>query len=569
VGGISLSYDKKKMVKEALDIIEACRISSGPRAAFCRQLNSITDTGRQDGNRALINMLHKQIDRTAAHLFSPTDLRFAIDFENNYPDDIIAKGKMAARVLTRDFERSDSDMMFAEGVFEALKYGVTILKQWVRQEGDDRVATYHQSLLMPWQFGVYREDVTDISKQPAVCETNLMTLPEVWNRIYHLPDAETLFARIKTHAQKGTSGDEYNSFFHQVLSTSTLNTGSTGMINPRPGGIVQLNNDPNYATMGPQVGVDMVRFHELWVWGEQDYTTVQIIEPDILVAPRYKRSNLLISGDTHSGLQPYRVIRPNQVHGYFWGRSEIIDLIEPQGLLATWCDDVKRLFGLQIDKIIAFMGFDGITDEIYDQMRGAGYMNGPPGAQVTDLTPKMPAESMQMIEFMIKTIQMLGGFENIMGGGGVPGIRSAAHADTAVKMGSPQLRDRSLLVERQCASAADLRLHLMEAKDPRRYWTDPSKPEETSFMLGDIPEDRRVVVDSHSSSPIFADNHEQLTAFGLKSGILDGESAIEMLPYPQKDLLIQRFRVKEEKQAKLIQEHPELLEAMAKRGGHH
>jgi hypothetical protein len=215
------------------------------------------------------------------------------------------------------------------------------------------------------------------------------------------------------------------------------------------------------------------------------------------------------------------------------------------------------------------MGFDGITDEIYDQMRGAGYMNGPPGAQVTDLTPKMPAESMQMIEFMIKTIQMLGGFENIMGGGGVPGIRSAAHADTAVKMGSPQLRDRSLLVERQCASAADLRLHLMEAKDPRRYWTDPSKPEETSFMLGDIPEDRRVVVDSHSSSPIFADNHEQLTAFGLKSGILDGESAIEMLPYPQKDLLIQRFRVKEEKQAKLIQEHPELLEAMAKRGGHH
>jgi hypothetical protein len=58
-----------------------------------------------------------------------------------------------------------------------------------------------------------------------------------------------------------------DSFFHQVLSSSQINTGVQSMTSPVPGGIVQLNNDPNYAMMGPTVAVDTVKFHELWVKG--------------------------------------------------------------------------------------------------------------------------------------------------------------------------------------------------------------------------------------------------------------------------------------------------------------
>ena len=73
-----------------------------------------------------------------------------------------------------------------------------------------------------------------------------------------------------------------------------------------------------------------------------------------MIAPRFKKSNLLISGDTHSRLHPYVLIQANEMQGYIWGRPEIADLIEPQGLLSTWCDDTRRLYGLQIDKILAF-----------------------------------------------------------------------------------------------------------------------------------------------------------------------------------------------------------------------
>ena len=139
-----------------------------------------------------------------------------------------------------------------------------------------------------------------------------------------------------------------------------------------------------------------------------------------------------------------------------------------------------------------------------------------------------------------------------------------------LKTASPRLRDRSLLVERQIAAAADTRLSLMEAKDPHNYWTDGSTMdtiEKSVFKLSDLPEDRRVAVDSHSGSPIFADDHTQLIFAGVQAGFIDGHTAIDILPYPKKDLLKQRLREKEEKEAALLQQHPELLAEMAKKGG--
>ncbi|MDE2472851.1 MAG: hypothetical protein KGL35_30070, partial [Bradyrhizobium sp.] len=110
-------------------------------------------------------------------------------------------------------------------------------------------------------------------------------------------------------------------------------------------------------------------------------------------------------------------------------------------------------------------------------------------------------------------------------------------------------------------------LSLLQAKDSRKYFTDPAQGPVQEFILHDLPEDRRVAVDSHSSSPIFSDDHQQLVAFGLKAGIVDGTSAIEMLPFPNKDMLARRFQEKQAAQAKFMQEHPELLAKGAK--GHH
>lgn len=559
-GGIPTN--ERRLISQVNEWIEQCRISVGARSGYYRLLNSIAETGRYDGQKALVNTLNKQLERVAANLYSPTSLKFDVDFEHPHPIEIYNQAREVAKVLTRQWDRTNTDILYGRGVFEGLKYGAAILKQWPATEGETETPVYNRKLVMPWNFGVYREDENDIDKQEILCETTSLTLAEVWQRICRFPDANRLYNRIKGNATAGgkTNGAAPTNFFHQVLSTSQIQTGVTSAT--MPGGLIQIANDPNYAIMGPVVAPDMVQLHELWVKDEDDYTTIQLIEPDILIAPHTfrsgddfvvsKKENLLIRG---SKMQPYRLIQPNEVSNWFWGRSELVDLIEPQMLLASWCDDARRLFGLQVDKILGFIGDAGITDERYDQFRAAGYIGLQQGSKIEDLTPKIPAELLPMIKWLLETINWLGNFPPVMQGMGEAGVRAQSHADTLVKTASPTLRDRSLLVERQCAQSADLTLAMMEAKDSRFYYTKADKPtdvDQTKFLLSQLPEDWRVIVDSHSSSPIFLDENTQLVFSAFKAGVVDAEYVIDNTPLPNKEVAKVRHREREMKNAQQL-----------------
>ena len=567
---------QKDLLVFAKELIEQCNVSVGMRSAYYQQLNMICETGRYDAAKSLINMLPNHLTRTADHLFSPIELKFTIDFGRPKRKLDYERAKAVAKELTRTWDRNGTDMTFGRGVKESLKYGAAILKQWTQVEGKDEQPNYYDKLVMPWQFGVYREDENRIDRQEALCETILLTGPEVWQRIWHFPDADKLYTKIMTNARSGTATAEPNSFFHSIVSANALQTNADGGGSAIPGGVVQLNNYPNYAIMGPVVAPEVVEAHELWVKDEDDYVTFLVIEPDILVAPRHKKANLL----GLQRVQPYRLIQPNEVTNWFWGRTELADLIEPQGLLATWCDDTRRLVSLQVDKILGISGDAGITDEIYAQMRLSGFMNLPAGASINDITPKLPAELIPMLKFCIETINTLGGFPEIMQGKGEPGVRAGSHANTLLKTASPSLRDRSVLVERQCATCADLTLQMMEAKDDEYYWLQADKPledvENSKFLLAELPGDWRVAIDSHSSSPIFADENAQLIFQARKMGTVTDEYVLDNMPFPNKEMARTQLREKEAKQAaqfkELLTMNPEVADKVLQKqiiGGRH
>jgi hypothetical protein len=549
----NIPKDTTELVSFAVDMIEKCRVSQANRAAYYRLLNAIAETGRPDnGGKAMINMMNAHLERTAAHMFSPIELKFDIDYDNVYPADILDKGKIFAKHITRHWERSGTDTLFGRGVYEALKYGACFMKQWATKEGDDADGEkfkFERRLVMPWNFGVYREDNNSLEEQDAMVETTLLTMPEVWSRIWNLPHAEKLYEQIKAASSTNQSMSQPDSYFHSVLSSSQLNT-NTGLqaaTRPIPGGIVQVSSDANQV-MGPSVAAETVMLHELWVKGENDWLTIQIIDPNILVTV-FKLTNLLIPG---SQLQPYRIIQANEVSNWLWGRSELVDLIEPQGWLTSMTEDARRLMGLQIDKFLGLVGDSGMTDETYAMARQAGYMNMPPASTITDLTPKFPPELLPMIKFALEMINTLGSFPEIMQGKGEAGVRAGVHANTLLKTASPTLRDRSLVVERQCAAHADLTASLMEAKDANFYWTDGKSQEtieKTRFLFSQLPDDWRVTVDSHSSSPIFMDESAQeIFQFG-KMGIVDGKYMIENSNIPDKEGAKTSFERKQETQA--------------------
>jgi hypothetical protein len=566
---ITVPTGQKDLLRFATELIEQCRVSVGSRGAYYRQLNVIAETGRYDNSKALINLLNSHLARAAAHIFSPVELKFSVDYDNLYPKRDLERAKVVAKQVTRQWDRSNTDALFGRGVFEALKYGACIMKQWVQSEGKEETPHYYAKLVMPWQFGVYNESENDIHRQIALCETSMLTLPEVWRRIWHMPKADKLFERISSHSSTGQAMSEQQSTFHQILSTSQLQTGVNGSTGARPGGIIQIGNDANFGIMGPQVAAATVQVHELWVQDDDDYTTILLIAPDIIISPPMmdgklmKKSNLL----GVPGVQPYRLIQPNEVTNWFWGRSELSDLIEPQAFLAMLCDDMRRLIGLQVDKIIFFSGENRITDELYGQMRAAGFGSLDSNTKVEDVTPKFPAELLEVIKYTEGEINTLGQFPDIMQGKGESGVRAGVHANTLLKTASPTLRDRSLLAERQCAVCADLTLTLKEAKDDSTYWTKADTPtdvNETQFRIVDLPADWRVTVDSHSSSPIFLDDNIQLIMAMHAKGIVQTDYVVDNVPMPNREEAkaqnAEAAKAKKQQIAELMQQNPEVAE---------
>lgn len=552
----------KELTKLSLELIDQCNNTRAQRAASYRQYGQWVESGqsRQSpagpfNTLALANMLYSHVDRLAAHLFSPTDLHFGIDFENNYPKNVLDRAGVAARLLSREWEASNIDLDFGHAVKESLYYGCSIVKLNPKRTGDDDIRI-ESEIVMPWNFGVINESRNELDRQEAVCQTEWISAPELWRHIRHKPDARDLWRRAWSYSRREGNASLPASFMHQVLSTAQIDV--QGRNATRPGGIVNLGNLPSYGAMGPSVSIDMFPMFELYVRDDEkddDYTTIQIIEPDILITPdRDRRMNMFCSGHL-----PFTLVQANVQKGYFYGRSEIVDLMQLQDWLSEHLNDARRLMELQVEKFLGFQGVDAITDEIYQQMRRPGYVSVPQGAQIQDLTPPFPPEMLPVVQLILQLMDRVSGFPPIMSGQGEPGVRAGSHAQELMKTGSPRLRDRSVLVERQCASCADTTLAALREKDGRDYWVDPDDPS-TDFKLSALPDDYRVSVDSHSGSPIYHDDHANLISWGVKSGILGPEDAIEDLPFAHKDRKLQRLKERAQQKQQFIQQHPEILE---------
>lgn len=557
----------RKFTPWVQDLVERCRASASSRTMIYRNLKQWRYSGSGDNTVALYNRLNTHIERLGSYLFSPADLRFFVEFETHQEEDTNKQGDIAAHYLTRKIEGRDIDLRIGGAVDTGIHYGCSLMKMGWGSNG------LKGSIISPWAFGVLREDINDVEEQEAMCESNPITLDELWRRVGHRPDGGEIMKRARAAAKRRSQDMTADSYFHQVLLASQPPAVQTTAGAPaQPGGLVNITSDPIGGLMSPQVMVNMVMLHELTVLDDElgDYVTIQYVEPDIIIEPYLKKRNLFLPQE-----QPYVVVCPNRIEGAFWGRSELADLVALQAWLAMRCNDVKKMMNQEYDGRYVFQGMTGDAAELYDSLQNSGFASVQDQGKVEDLTRPLPANAFQELNEIIQWMNDVSGFNNILNGQGEGGVRSGNHADTLVRTSSPRLRDRAILVERAIGRIGDKALDILAAKDASQLFLDPKDTEKSGFLLSTLPDERRVVVDSHSSSPIYEQDHMQL-AFALrKAGAIDSASLIDLTNLPMKDILKQRLRDAEEKQAQqqqqmlaLAQKNPELIPLISGKGGH-
>lgn len=530
----------------AQDLASRCNATTMERATRHQFWSRLYFTGNsQIPNPSLYNKSGAHVRRLAAMLYTPSDARWGISYDQQVSDREIQIGLVAALALTTEIHSSSTDWEISEALRWSLISGASLIKLlWSQMDGLEPYVVQNPS------FGVLQENVNRLERQEAVCHTTWITRNQLRDRLKGDPESESLLSAVQTAVDQRSPEDEQNIVHQLILSGSTkVSSASSGT------SIVGVFGQPS-PNIPRSTLQEMVLLRELWVWDDdrKDYTTIQLIEPNIILEGAKVRRNLFANSNL-----PFVLIQPNRVDGYFFGRSELADLEPLQRMLSERLESIDRIWKLRAKPPRAFIGFSGLNEEKRRSLvTPGGWISEPtPNAKVENLAPELPPEAFQQITQILDFYDDLSGFQPILRGEGEPGVRAGTHAQMLSRNASPALKERTLLVERQAGQVGHIALKLMQKEVDNVFVTASGE----RFQLDQLREGWIASIDSHSSSPLFA-AEEINTAISLfKAGALDKQDLLDMLlkHSSHADNIKLKLRKREAAQAQLLQQHPELL----------
>lgn len=550
----------KKLQSFLTDVVDECNVSRNHRLNEAKYFRDYALNGTNKGNsKVIFNKCFPYVDMLASTLFSPVDARFIIDYDHTIDEPSLDMAQTAARVLTRDMQKTNTDSKFADGVFWACTYGSMFLRDNWGHYGAE------PSLILPTQMGVLTENVNDLSRQEAFTITHYVTKGQFLRLIQGHPDEEALKRSVlASMAVTRRSDDFQESMMNQLILSGINNAVTTNTANNNTGSFVFGNATP---TLGADVLASMIKLDETWVMdlernqddSPSDWVTFLSVGEHIIEG-RYKQRNLCgVKGET--GITQ---ICPHPVEGYFWGRSELVSVVSIQDEFNGRLNTYTKVAKMRANPARLAVGMSGLTSTKYDAAnRPGGFLSdSSPGGKIESLAPDMPQEQEYMMRQIDDYFDQAGGFTSQMQGKGEQGVRSGNHSDSLIRTGSTRMRDKAINVERQYSEVGDFRLKLLQVKSAYVYKT--KKGDE--FRLGDLPSDWRVSVDSHSSSPVFSEDNKQLALSLKKLQVIDNVTAVKMLHPPMEDEIVDNIQRAEAAQQKMQQEaikqDPSLLSLM-------
>lgn len=532
----SLIRDLEEWAKE---VVDECMASAQERGMVYSRAAQYYFMGTADTRAAIYNKVGPMINKLAGFLMQPNDVRFNIFFDTSESDSALERARLSSEKLTADYRTTSADLQFAETVVWSLINGCGLLKH--NPEGEIfSIAQVH-----PQNFGVLSETTLGLDEQEAFCHVTYPSMSRLRSILEDHPRRDAILARIAS-GRPTDRDDEEPSYFHQMVVGGLNPVTVAGETKSEAAGIVNVFPVPTPWKPRRRLA-PTVKHCELWIKDanrDGDYTTIQMIYPDIFIEGDFSRRNL----SRVPGHHPFIKVQGQSTPGYFWGRSAIADVQMLQDLLSKRLRDLKVMWDRNANAPRVLSGFTSVTEDQYFKIiNEGGFINDPnPNAKADKLTEPPPQGYLEELQFLFQLFDEASGFSPVMSGQGEPGVRAGVHAQTLVRTSTPRLIDQAARIERQLSASGYLAFRLMQAMDPSVYITDDAKIE---FTLKELPSDFQVEVDSHSASPAFAEDNRQVAIALARAGAVDAEDLIHMLHPPGAELLLSRLRQRKKQAA--------------------
>jgi hypothetical protein len=508
-----------------LDLIDKCFVSVEERKADYATLRSYYLFGSPpEEPPALFNKIFPHLDQLTSFLYSAETTRFTINIGAEVSPQEHRKIPTLTNLLNDEWLNSNCDQVFSTALTWALAFGTTYVKLIVNNG-------IHPYMVEPASVGVLREDTPYTDRQEAMAQRYYITKSELYARLYSHPKRDQIVKRV-TSSYKPQQIEIPDGIDRIILSQS--NPTMVGTVN------LDLSGMNRYKA---KVSEETIEMTELWVWNDDtlDYQVVTIAEPDVIIYDRPGEQVFL------KGELPFVQICPNPMYDYYWGQSEVQRLVFLQSLRNKRMEEILDLLSKQVAPPTALIGFTGILDEKNFALNRAGGLlaTDMPNAKVEKLAPQMPGDLFEVIREVDQMFAEASGITSVLSGRGETGVRSQGHASQLARLGSSRAKKRALIVEDSLEKVSTLYMKALQAYD-NTHLTDS---EGNKFIPEQFTNNYVVKVDAHSNSPIFTEDLRQLAFNMFKAGAIDKESLIDLLEPPMKQLLKEKLKRNEAKQA--------------------
>src|SRR5712691_4026431 len=530
--------------------------------------------GTQGYEQAKYNRLESHLDLVTSFLYAPDHAFYHISADQNADEQQVQRATVLQDDFNDDFQANGISDAIMASIPWALVYDTMILKQgWNRDRGE-----WFVELVPPHNFGVYREDITDLDSQQCFCHTYMMDYQTAAGKMILAGRTDEIDRLKVVHS---SSMSPFPEMLQRMIVAGTGGSNLSGSI------FGQVN--PDYspsATYQPKTEVPLVRFTELWAWDDThlDYRIFHMLEPDLLVGDSFQTMEAYKSatrnvtwlfdkieklGKTPSPCNPFFPgehafvkIQPFGKYNYFWGKAHIDALVPLQEWMLERLDQVSDIMERQAYPARVGSGFLGLSEEKMAAFGGADtyLFDQLPNAKVEELRPEMPPDLFAEFREITQMFLEASGLTEVMSGRSEQGVRSHQHAQQLNKSGSGRIKKAALAIESPIVKLGDVGLKLKMAHDDKELsGPEDEKGKTHKFFACDV-KDVKMRVDGHSHSPLFGDESRELAFMYRKVGAIDNEDLIRMTNPPARDTLLHNLHRRERQKAKMMQQHPELAQ---------
>ena len=543
-------------------ILDTCLNSKDDRKPLYDRRRNFFLFGTGSDQDIIYNRIESHIDLVSSFLYSPDHAEFSLSAPPNASDAIVKQFMAAQDSFNNDFRDAGLFDYFADALNWSIAFDSTFLKMGWSDVRDEETCT----LVEPWKFGVFAEEITDLDAQPAFVHTYHIDYDNACQRLMRAGMGD----RIKDLAVVNTP---FESPFPELItrmiisSTAGENLGGnvTGSVNP------SFIQRPSYHA---KVDRPLVAFHELTVWDDEceDYRVFFALQPGIFISDsKTTITALKKSGGFKAQKEqqeqfyntacnpffpkdhPFVQVRPYTMYDYFWGNAHIEKLIPLQEWSNERLVQIHDILDKQANPAKVLSGFLGLTDEKAEAFGGADtwVMDQLPQAQVKELYPEMPPDIFADYNSIGQLFVEASGLTEVLQGKGTEGVRSRGHAKELKTTGAGRIKKTATRLEAPLVRMGDLALRLNMRNNDNEIQPDPKddgKPGDP-FYYHNLVGEYSLRIAGHSHSPLFADESKDLAAALYKAQAIDQEGLLRMLNPPNRDNLIHALRARQKKAA--------------------